>query len=273
MKVFILLGSLSITQVLGDILLSRGMKDFVGFDFSSPTIIFYLISYVLTNHWILMGLCVLVISLSLYLTAISHLDLSYVLPIHSSSYVLNGFFAWWFLGENIPAMRWVSTLIISFGVLCVGLSESQTSKVSEDYKTKIKPRNIPLFLLPFGIAVSKSWLAIIVSSISDASGDLSLALGMKQIGKVEAMSWKKMMRLVVKILTHPMIITGMTCQGIAFFSFISALSWADISFVRPATALTYVISMLGAKFVLKEKIGEQKLLGIILIGCGVFLHR
>ncbi|MEA5533489.1 hypothetical protein [Crocosphaera sp. XPORK-15E] len=273
MKNFLLLASLAITQVLGDILLSRGMKDFVGFDFSSPTIILYLIAYILTNYWILMGLCVLVISLSLYLTAISKLDLSYVLPIHASSYVLNGLFAWAFLGEHISGMRWVSTFIIAFGVLSVGLSDSQTSQLSGQYRGNIKSRNVPLFLLPLSAVVSKTWLAIFISSISDASGDLLLALGMKRIGQTENMNWRNLVKMVIKIVTNPMIISGIICQSIAFFSFISVLSWADISFVRPATALTYVISMSGAKFILKENIQEQKLLGIILIGVGVFMHR
>lgn len=274
MRIFILLASLSITQVLGDILLSRGMKDFVGFDFTSPTIILYLIVHILTNYWILMGLCILVISLSLYLTAISKLDLSYVLPIHASSYVLNGLFAWAFLGESISGMRWVSTFIISCGVLFVGLSESQTSQFSGNYSGNLKSRNLPAFLLPLSMAVSKTWLAIIMSSVSDASGDLLLALGMKKIGQVdEKMTLTSIAKLIFKVITNPMILSGIACQGIAFFSFISVLSWADISFVRPATALTYIISMTGAKFILKENIKEYKLLGIILIGLGVFIHR
>ncbi|MGB5772127.1 MAG: hypothetical protein WBM32_20010 [Crocosphaera sp.] len=273
MKIFLLLASLSITQVLGDILLSRGMKDFVGFDFSSPTIILYLIAYILTNYWILMGLGVLVVSLSLYLSAISKLDLSYVLPIHASSYVLNGLFAWAVLGEDITGMRWLSTLVISCGVLFVGLSDSQTSQFSQDYQSNIKSRNLPLFLLPFSLAVSKTWLAIMISSVSDASGDLLLAVGMKKIGEIKEINVSEVTKFVVKIITNPTIVSGIACQGIAFFSFISVLSWADISFVRPATALTYVISMLGAKLMLKEDIREQKLWGIVLIGLGVFLHR
>ncbi len=273
MKIFLLLASLSITQVLGDILLSRGMKDFVGFDFSSPTIIFYLIAYILTNYWILMGLGILIISLSLYLSAISKLDLSYVLPIHASSYVLNGLFAWAILGEDVTGMRWLSTFIISCGVLFVGLSDSQTSQFSQDYHGNIKSRNLPLFFLPFSLAVSKTWLAIMISSVSDASGDLLLALGMKKIGELKKITFLEVTKMVIKVITNPIIISGIACQGIAFFSFISVLSWADISFVRPATALTYVISMLGAKLVLKEDIREQKLWGIILIGLGVFIHR
>ncbi len=55
--------------------------------------------------------------------------------------------------------------------------------------------------------------------------------------------------------------------------FITVLSWADISFVRPATALTYLFSMLGAKLMLRETFKREKLIGITLIGIGVVLHQ
>ncbi len=270
MKVFILLTCLALTQVFGDILLSRGMKDFGVFDLSNPLIIPHLITYVLTNIWIILGISVLIISLGLYLTAISDLDLSYVLPIHASSYVLNGIFAWLFLGESVSLIRWSSTLLIAFGVFFVGLSDSQTAQVS--HGKNITPQNFPLFLFPFNAIISKSWLAVLGISLSDSAGDLLLALGMKKIGKIENLHFKSTVKLVIKIITNPMIISGITCQGIAFFCFITVLTWADISFVRPATALTYVMSMFGAKYFLKEKIQERKLIGIILIGLGVLVH-
>lgn len=273
MKVFILLASLAITQVFGDILLSRGMKDFGVFDLSNPWILPHLITYVLTNIWIILGITVLIISLSLYLTAISDLDLSYVLPIHASSYVLNGIFAWSFLGESISFSRWASTLLIAFGVLFVGLSDSKTSQVNPPKTTKIQVQNFPLFLLPFSLAVSQTWLAIFAISLSDSAGDVLLALGMKKVGKLESFPLKSMVKSVTKIITNPLIISGITCQALAFFCFIAVLSWADISLVRPATALTYVMSMLGAKFLLKEKIQQAKLMGIVLIALGVLTHR
>ncbi|HAC65332.1 MAG TPA: hypothetical protein DCF68_17835 [Cyanothece sp. UBA12306] len=249
------------------------MKDFGFFDLSNPWILPHLITYILTNIWIILGITVLIISLSLYLTAISDLDLSYVLPIHASSYVLNGIFAWLFLGESISFYRWASTLLIAFGVLFVGLSDSKTAQVQHPKKTKIQVQNFPLFLLPFNLAISKTWLVVFAISLSDSAGDVLLALGMKQIGKIENLPLKSMVKLVIKIITNPIIISGITCQALSFFCFVSVLSWADISFVRPATALTYVMSMLGAKFLLKEKIQQGKLTGIILIALGVLTHR
>lgn len=275
MKNFLLLALLIITQVSGDIGLSRGMKDFGTvnpLDFSS---FLPLAFYLLTNIWIWIGLSFLIISLILYLTAISRLDLSYVLPIHAFSYVVNAIFARILLGEHISEMRWFSTLIITFGVLLVGLSKqfSVTDSKASQLTAKIKSRNIPLFLLPLGLSLSKTWLAVIVLSLADSAGDLLLASGMKKVGKVERMSIKEALNLVYKILINPSILSGIACQGIAFFSFISVLSWAEISFVRPATALTYLFSMLGAKLMLKETFTKERLIGITLIGIGVVIHQ
>jgi drug/metabolite transporter (DMT)-like permease len=269
-KVFILLTCLAFTQVAGDILLSLGMKNFGIFEFSNPLIIPHLISYILTNIWIILGITVLIISLGLYLTAISNLDLSYVLPIHASSYVLNGVFAWLLLDEKISIIRWSSTLLIAFGAFFVGLSDSQTAQVS--HNRNITPQNFPLFLFPLNAVISKSWLVVLGISLSDSAGDLLLALGMKKIGKLENLTFQSMVKLVIKIITNPMIISGIACQGIAFFCFIIVLTWLDISFVRPATALTYLISMFGAKYILQEDIKERKLIGITLIGLGILVH-
>jgi len=274
-KNFFLLALLISTQVLGDIGLSRGMKDFGAvnpLDFSS---ILPLGLYLITNIWIWIGLSFLIVSLVLYLTAISRLDLSFVLPIHSFSYVVNAIFAGFLLGENISEMRWLSTFIICFGVLFVGLSQQFSDKSLREPKTvtKIKPRNIPLFFLPLGLSLSKTWLAVIILSLADSAGDLFLASGMKKIGKIEKMSIKQGLQLAYKIISNLSILSGIACQGIAFFMFITVLSWADISFVRPATALTYLFSMIGARLILRETFTKEKLMGITLIGMGIVLHQ
>jgi len=136
-----------------------------------------------------------------------------------------------------------------------------------------KTRNFPLFIAPLGWVVSKSWLAVFVVAIADASGDVLLALGMKRVGRIERSSWKEVKLIISKIIVDPAIIGGIGCQAIAFIGFITVLSWADISFVRPATALTYIVSLIGAKFLLKETITREKLAGIVLVGCGIAIHR
>lgn len=138
MKKFIVLSLLVLFQVLGNVELSHGMRQIGEVNTLNPLLVLKLGSRVLTNPWIILGVAFLIASLLLYLAAISRLDLSYVLPITESSYVLTTLFAWLMLGEKISVARWVGTLTISVGVLIVGLSES--SKATR-FRSKISRPN------------------------------------------------------------------------------------------------------------------------------------
>jgi drug/metabolite transporter (DMT)-like permease len=54
-----------------------------------------------------------------------------------------------------------------------------------------------------------------------------------------------------------------------FASYLTALSWADLTFVLPATAFGYVIIALLARFWLHESISLERWAGIVLIALGV----
>jgi drug/metabolite transporter (DMT)-like permease len=57
---------------------------------------------------------------------------------------------------------------------------------------------------------------------------------------------------------------------LAFFaSYMNALSWADLTYVLPATSLGYVLLALVAKFALHEDVSPLRWLGIALISGGV----
>ena len=272
MKKFILLSLLALTQVLGDICLSRGMKQFGEIATFTPLIIGQVLIHLFTNPWIWLGVAILLISLSLYLTAISRLDLSYVLPIHASTFVLNAYFAWSILGEHISRTRWTSTLLITIGVAVVSLSQSQP--VNQPTKNiKVNQKTFPWLFFPLSFHLSKTWLAILIISLADSTGDLLLAMGMKRIGKMKLESAPQMLQKVRQIVINPVILGGICCQTIAFVAFISVLSWADISFVRPATALTYIFSLLGARYILREKLDTLRLVGIIFVGFGILIHQ
>lgn len=273
MKNIFLLASLVLTQVLGDIWLSRGMKEFGGANLFNFSGFVALIMYMFTSPWIWLGAATLVTSLLLYYVAVSRLDLSFVLPINASSYVFNALLAWIILKEQVSPIRWMSALTITSGVFIVSINENpwtqKTLSAAIEHRTKSWFKRSTLFLFPLSLAIPKTWLFILIVAFADGFGDLFNAKGMKQIGAVKLAPLPQMLELGRKIITNPWIIQGIICQTIAFLSFVSALSWADISFVRPATALTYVISLLGARFVLKERIELVRLVGIIVVGIGI----
>ncbi len=88
-----------------------------------------------------------------------------------------------------------------------------------------------------------------------------------------------MTRLPPMTLAHPQsliaaVFTPWTGVGIAlligfFASYLTALSWADLTFVLPATAFGNVIVALLSRFWLHEPISLQRWAGIALITIGV----
>ena len=74
--------------------------------------------------------------------------------------------------------------------------------------------------------------------------------------------------LVAAVFT-PWIALGIALLIVFFASYLTALSWADLTFVLPATAFGYVIIALLSKFWLHETISLERWSGIVLITLGV----
>ena len=74
--------------------------------------------------------------------------------------------------------------------------------------------------------------------------------------------------LIAAVFT-PWIALGIALLIGFFASYLTALSWADLTFVLPATAFGNVIVALFARFWLHEAISYQRWFGIVLITVGV----
>jgi drug/metabolite transporter (DMT)-like permease len=98
-----------------------------------------------------------------------------------------------------------------------------------------------------------------------AAGDSMLAHGMKQGGNV-ALS---QLHNVIFAVSNPWVAGGILLLLAFFASYMTALSWADLTYVLPATSLGYVLLALVAKFVLHENVSPLRWLGIALISGGV----
>lgn len=92
-----------------------------------------------------------------------------------------------------------------------------------------------------------------------------LSHGMKQAG---AVSVHHLQGVVLAIL-NPWVAVGILLLLAFFASYMNALSWADLTYVLPATSLGYVLLALVAKFALHEQISVLRWLGIALISGGV----
>ena len=97
------------------------------------------------------------------------------------------------------------------------------------------------------------------------AGDSLLARGMKELGSV---SLHNLPGLPLAIL-NPWVALGILFLLLFFSCYMSALSWADLTYVLPATSLAYVLVALIGHFHLHEAISTTRWMGITLIAAGV----
>ncbi len=96
-------------------------------------------------------------------------------------------------------------------------------------------------------------------------GDACLARGMRQMPPI---TLDHPLQLIQAVFT-PWIALGILLLIGFFSSYITALSWADLTFVYPATSFGNVVVALLARFWLHEQISVSRWAGIILITIGV----
>lgn len=98
-----------------------------------------------------------------------------------------------------------------------------------------------------------------------AAGDSMLSHGMKQTGNISLHH----LQGVILAIRNPWVAVGILLLLAFFASYMNALSWADLTYVLPATSLGYVLLALVARFVLHEEVSPLRWLGIALISGGV----
>jgi len=114
-------------------------------------------------------------------------------------------------------------------------------------------------------------LMIAIVVLGGSGGDVFITKGMKQIGEISTVHPRRLAGIAIRVITNKHFLTGIFFMACSFFAFLAVLSWADLSFVLPATSLSFVITTVGAKFILKEKISRLRLAGTLLVCLGVAL--
>ena len=99
----------------------------------------------------------------------------------------------------------------------------------------------------------------------NGTGDVLLKRGMDNLGEIHLNHWTH----IFNAFTDPWIILGILFLAGFFYSYLTALSWADLTYVLPATSLGYVLLTIIAKFWLHEQVSFTRWLGILLISSGV----
>ena len=111
----------------------------------------------------------------------------------------------------------------------------------------------------------RKYLVLAGVTLCASIGDSLLSRGMKQVGSI---SLNHLSDVILAVL-NPSVALGILLLFGFFASYMTALSWADLTYVLPATSLGYVLLTLIAKFYLHEAVTTTRWIGILLISAGV----
>ena len=109
------------------------------------------------------------------------------------------------------------------------------------------------------------YLILLAVMLTASVGDTLLSHGMKQVGPVSVTH----LGMLLSAMRNLWVVSGILCLLGFFASYLTALSWADLTFVLPSTAFGYVVVALLSKFWLHEAVSLYRWAGIVLIVCGV----
>jgi drug/metabolite transporter (DMT)-like permease len=114
-------------------------------------------------------------------------------------------------------------------------------------------------------------VALVILVLAGTGGDLAAAHAMKLTGEVRNFAPAAILRALGRAFRKGWMWVGIAQMTLAFCSLLALLSWEAVSFVIPATALSYVTGALGGKYLLGERLTPLRWAGIALISIGVTL--
>jgi len=117
----------------------------------------------------------------------------------------------------------------------------------------------------------KTFVVILLATLSAAVGEVLMSYGMKKGGAVDLTAPSQWIGLILSVVRNPYVLIGVVLLAIFFFLYLASLSWADISFVMPLTAMSFIFAVLLAKFVLKEDVSWFRWIGTLVIVIGIII--
>ena len=112
---------------------------------------------------------------------------------------------------------------------------------------------------------------VFLVTVAGTGGEMAVGRAMKDLGEITLFTPNAIFRVVIRAMARPFMWLGLLLMAVAFFSLLLLLSWANVSFAVPVTALSYVIAAVGAKFLLREKVSGMRWLGVVMVCIGVAL--
>lgn len=92
---------------------------------------------------------------------------------------------------------------------------------------------------------------------------------MKTVGEVTDFRPRAILHVIGRAMRVPWFWIGITMMATGFFALLGMLSLTNVSFVFPATALSYAFVLVGSRLFLGERMTPQRLIGVAIVCLGV----
>lgn len=114
------------------------------------------------------------------------------------------------------------------------------------------------------------WVLLTLVIAGAVAGDLLQSREMKQAGAEGNAAGGP--RAVLKMIwrRRPLLVS-IACMAVSFFAFLALVQREPLSFAVPASAGTFVLETMLAKFVLREDIGLRRAAGTVCVLAGIIL--
>jgi uncharacterized membrane protein len=107
--------------------------------------------------------------------------------------------------------------------------------------------------------------------LAGAAGDVSVTRAMKSVGEVVSFRPRALLGVAWRAARNLYLWMGIFWKAVAFFTLLALLTRAELSWVVPATAVSFVVETVAAKYLLKEHISGARWAGVLCICAGISL--
>lgn len=114
-------------------------------------------------------------------------------------------------------------------------------------------------------------LPIFISIFFLVVAQLTLKVGMNQVGPVDLGNFSAVISLIGKVFTTPAVFTGVVLYVVSSFFWLIGISKVELSYAYPFVGLAYVFVVLFSWIFLKEAVTLIRWIGVFLIITGVYL--
>ena len=117
----------------------------------------------------------------------------------------------------------------------------------------------------------KTYILVAIVVVLGPLGNVLVGKGVKNVGELNSWAPRALFSFFWRAFTTPTIWLGIAFLLAFFVAFIVVLSWADYSFVQPATSVSYAVVSLLSILILHEIVKPTQWAGVAIICLGVFI--